>query len=124
VELNIDIRWLLERQAEILPEALSVSDYSGLVAAVARHRVNTPRLGEDPDAAWRAAALLHTIVLLRPLPARNELFGAGIATAYMHASRRAIDPPYGALIDLVRSVLGGACDIYDVAAALRSWQVD
>lgn len=43
MELHIDIRWLLERQAEVLPKHPSVHDFSNLVAAVARHRVNTPR---------------------------------------------------------------------------------
>jgi hypothetical protein len=39
------IRWLLDRQEELLGKELKDRDYSGLVAAVARHRVNTPRLG-------------------------------------------------------------------------------
>jgi hypothetical protein len=41
----MDIRWLLDRQEELLGKELGDRDYSGLVAAVARHRVNTPRLG-------------------------------------------------------------------------------
>ncbi|WP_037569019.1 hypothetical protein [Phaeacidiphilus oryzae] len=123
MELHIDIPWLLERQAELLPEQPAVNDYSALVAAVARHRVNTPRLGEEPDAAWRAAALLHTTVLLKPLPARNELFGAGLATAYMHASEEGIAPPYGALIDLVRAIRTTGLDVYGTAHLLRSWRI-
>jgi hypothetical protein len=70
-----DVRWLLDRQEELLGKELAVRDYSGLVAAVARHRVNTPHLEiGQPDAYWRAAALLEQLVLLRPLPARNEYF--------------------------------------------------
>jgi hypothetical protein len=34
--------WLLERQVDVLPEQPSVPDLSNLVAAIARHRVNTP----------------------------------------------------------------------------------
>ncbi|MET7977297.1 toxin Doc [Streptomyces mirabilis] len=69
MELYIDVRWLLDRQEELLGKELAVRDYSALVAAVARHRVNTPQIEVgSPDAYWRAAALLEEIVLLRPLP--------------------------------------------------------
>ncbi|WP_437035230.1 hypothetical protein [Streptomyces sp. enrichment culture] len=44
MDLHIDVRWLLDRQEEPLGEELAVRDYSGLVAAVARHRVNTPSI--------------------------------------------------------------------------------
>jgi hypothetical protein len=44
LDLHIDVRWLLDRQEELLGKELAVRDYSGLVAAVARHRVNTPHL--------------------------------------------------------------------------------
>ncbi|MEU0188250.1 hypothetical protein ABZ312_45140 [Streptomyces sp. NPDC006207] len=52
---------------------------------MARHRVNTPQIGATVDNAWRAAALMHAIIRLRPLPARNALYGAALATAYMDA---------------------------------------
>ncbi|WP_439673376.1 toxin Doc [Embleya sp. MST-111070] len=121
--LHIDLRWLLERQTDVLPEGPDVHDYSGLVAAVARHRVNTPRLGEDADPAWRAASLLHTLIRLRPLPARNALFACGVAVAYMAASNQGVDPPYGALVDLARAVDTGKADVYTVAEHLRSWRI-
>ncbi|MFE0063438.1 toxin Doc, partial [Streptomyces sp. NPDC059003] len=71
----IDHRWLLERQAEILPDDVSVNDFSVLVGMAARHKVDPPRHDKDSDAWWRAAVLLEECVLLRPLPSRNELFG-------------------------------------------------
>lgn len=123
MELHVDIRWLLERQAEALPKEPSVHDFSGLVAAVARHRVNTPRLGYSADAAWRAAALFHEIVSVRPLPARNALYGALIAVAYMAASGEAVDAPYGALSDLAKDVRGGRADVYVCAEHIRRWRV-
>ncbi|MET8681657.1 toxin Doc [Streptomyces sp. NPDC004647] len=123
MDLLIDIRWLLARQTEILPSDPGVDDYSSLAAAVARHRVNTPRLGEESDAAWRAAALLHTIVQLRPLPSRNALFACGIAVAYMHASHEGIDPPYGALIELVKDLQSAESTVYDAAEHIRSWRI-
>ena len=66
--IHIDVPWLLQRHEEVLPEQPTVNDFSALVAAVARHRVDPPKLGVDSDPAWRAAALLHTLALLRPLP--------------------------------------------------------
>ncbi|MFF3765416.1 toxin Doc [Streptomyces sp. NPDC001922] len=123
MDLHIDIRWLLARQTEILPGDPGVDDYSSLVAAVARHRVNTPRLGEEADAAWRAASLLHTLVQLRPLPSRNALFACGVAVAYMHASHEGIDPPYGALIELVKDLQSGESTVYDAAGRIRSWRI-
>ncbi|MFI8186898.1 toxin Doc [Actinacidiphila glaucinigra] len=123
MDLYIDIRWLLERQAEVLPKQPSVHDFSGLVAAVARHRVNTPQIGATVDNAWRAAALMHAIIRLRPLPARNALYGAALATAYMDAVGEGIDPPYGALIDLARDIDTGRADGYDTADRIRSWRI-
>lgn len=122
MELHIDIRWLLERQSEVLPKHPSVHDFSNLVAAVARHRVNTPgrrrrrqRLaGGGPDARDHPAA---------PLPARNALYGAALVTAYMGAAGEAVDPPYGALIDLARDIDAGRVDGYDAADRIRSWRI-
>ncbi|XHL93744.1 toxin Doc (plasmid) [Streptomyces niveus] len=121
VDLHIDIRWLLERQAEVLPKQPSVHDFSSLVAAVARHRVNTPQIGVTVDNAWRAAALIHAIIRLRPLPARNALFGSAVAVAYMNAAGEGVTPPYGALVDLARDIDTGRTDAYDVADRIRSW---
>ncbi|MBB0245506.1 toxin Doc [Streptomyces alkaliphilus] len=121
--LHIDVPWLLQRHEEVLPDQPAVSDFSALVAAVARHRVDPPRLGTNPDTAWRAAALLHTLTLLRPLPAANLRFACATAVAYMHASGEGIDPPYGALVDLVRDITAGQADVYDAADRLRSWRI-
>ncbi|RKN45031.1 toxin Doc [Streptomyces hoynatensis] len=121
--IHIDVPWLLQRHEEVLPKQPTVADFSALVAAVARHRVDPPRLGTDSDAAWRAAALLHTLALLRPLPAANVRFACATAVAYMHLSGEGIDPPYGALVDLARDVLGGHADIYAAADRIRSWRI-
>lgn len=121
--ISIDVPWLLQRHEDILPEQPSVSGFSALVAAVARHRVDPPRLGTDPDAAWRAAALLHTLALLKSLPASNTRFACATAVAYTHISGEGIDPPYGALVDLARDILEGRADIYDTASRIRSWRI-
>ncbi|WP_193241941.1 toxin Doc [Streptomyces phaeolivaceus] len=123
MELHIDIRWLLERQAEVLPKQPEVHDFSNLVAAVARHRVNTPQVGARVDNAWRAAALMHAVIRLRPLPARNALYAAAIVVAYMDGAGETVDPPYGALIDLARDIDADRADGYDTADRIRSWRI-
>jgi hypothetical protein len=123
MELHVDVRWLLERQAEVLPKDPDVHDFSGLVSAVARHRVNTPALDYTADAAWRAAALFHEIVSVRPLSARNALYGALIAVAYMAASGEAVDAPYGALSDLAKDIRAGRADVYVCADQIRGWRL-
>ncbi|MDW8810870.1 toxin Doc [Streptomyces scabiei] len=121
--IHIDVPWLLQRHEEVMPEQPSISDFSALVAAVARHRVDPPRLGADSDAAWRAAALLHTLAVLKPLPAANARFACATAVAYMFVSGAGIDPPYGTLVDLARDLLSGVTDVYGAADRLRSWQI-
>jgi prophage maintenance system killer protein len=123
VELLIDHRWLLDRQEEVLGDkSLTVADYSVLVGAAARHRVNTPRLEESPDAYWRAAVFLQELVLLRPLPARNELYAYGVAVAYIRASGCTVEAPYEQWRDLINDIRALRRDVYDVADRLRSWQ--
>lgn len=124
LDLHVDIRWLLDRQEELLGTELTVRDYSALVAAVARHQVNTPSLDEStPDAFWRAAALLEQIVLLRPLPVRNELYAYGVATAYIEASSESVEADYEPWRDLITDIQALRLTVYDVADRLRSWRV-
>ncbi|MEU6313093.1 toxin Doc [Streptomyces sp. NPDC047014] len=123
MNLHIDIRWLLDRQEELLGRDLGVSDYSGLVAAVARHRVNTPALTSgSPDAFWRAAALLEQIVLVRPLPARNEYFAYGVTVAYLGASGAEIGTSFEPWRDLITDIRSLRLNVYDVAERLRALQ--
>ncbi|WP_328540306.1 toxin Doc [Streptomyces sp. NBC_00344] len=122
--LYVDVAWLLDVQEQAVPEDVSVADYSAMVAAVARHRTKLPTLAAaDPDSAWRAAALLHTIVRLEPLPYRNSLFAAIVAAQYMGQSGEGIDPPYGALPELVRKIRSGDASLYRAAEQLREWKI-
>ncbi|MEV0485329.1 toxin Doc [Streptomyces sp. NPDC050508] len=125
MHLYIDVSWLLDvQEAALSDEDMSVSDYSALVAAVARHKTKLPTLAAaDPDAAWRAAALMHTIVRLEPLPHRNSLYAAFVAAQYMGQSGEGIDPPYGALSELVRKIRDTRVGVLAVADQLRSWKV-
>ncbi|MER6093361.1 toxin Doc [Streptomyces bluensis] len=121
----VDVSWLLDvQEAALGDEDMSVSDYSALVAAVARHKTRLPTLAAaDPDAAWRAAALMHSIVRLEPLPHRNSLYAAFVAAQHMDQSGEGIDPPYGALSDLVRKIRDTRVSVHAVADQLRSWKV-
>lgn len=121
MELHIDVRWLLDRQEDIFGKDLAVLDYSGLVAAVARHQVDIPSANVTaPDACWRAAALLETIVLQRPLPDRNELYGHGVAASYLAASGAHIEASTELWMDLVDDIRALRVTIHDVADRLRS----
>ncbi|MCX4460083.1 toxin Doc (plasmid) [Streptomyces sp. NBC_01340] len=123
MELFVDVRWLLDRQERVLGKDLQIRDYSALVAAVARHRVNTPHLDVgEPDAYWRAAALLDTIVLQRPLPARNELYGYGVAVAYIEASGETVTASEEQWIQLIEDIKALRLDTFDIADRLRSWR--
>jgi prophage maintenance system killer protein len=123
LELFVDVRWLLDRQERVLGKDLQIRDYSALVAAVARHRVNTPHLDVgEPDAYWRAAALLDTIVLQRPLPARNELYGYGVAVAYIEASGDTVAASEEQWIQLIEDIKALRLDTFDIADRLRSWR--
>ncbi|MFG2563554.1 toxin Doc [Streptomyces sp. NPDC048496] len=122
--LYIDVPWLLDVQEQAVPEDVTVADYSALVAAVARHKTRIPRpTTAEPDAAWRAAALLHTLVRLQPLPYRNSLYACQVAAAYMHASGEGIDAPYGALVELVRDIQSGKANVYQAGDHIRSWRI-
>ncbi|MET7888764.1 toxin Doc [Streptomyces avermitilis] len=123
MELFVDVRWLLDRQERVLGKDLQIRDYSALVAAVARHRVNTPHLDVgEPDAYWRAAALLDTIVLQRPLPARNELYGYGVAVAYIEASGETVAASEEQWIQLIEDIKALRLDTFDIADRLQSWR--
>ncbi|MEU9417484.1 toxin Doc [Streptomyces sp. NPDC048272] len=122
MELHIDHRWLLERQESLFKD-VEVADHSAMIAAVARHRVDSPSLTVDhPDAYWRAAALLEAMVLLRPLPESNEHFAYGVAVAYIEASGKTVDAPYEQWRELIADIRALRITVYDVADRLRSWQ--
>jgi prophage maintenance system killer protein len=121
--IHVDVRWLLQQHEENLPGQPSIDDFSALVAAVARHRVDPPRLGVDSDPSWRAAALLQTLLVLRPLPAYNVRYACAITIAYMQASGEGLDTPYGELVDLARDLMTAKASVFDAADKIRSWRI-
>ncbi|MFF1343922.1 toxin Doc [Streptomyces sp. NPDC058290] len=121
MELLVDYRWFLARQEDLLRTDLTVNDLSVLVGMAARHRVDPPRLDQEhPDAFWRAAVFLEECVLLRPLPARNEAYGYGVALAYLEASGERVDPTYEPWRALIADIRALRLDSYGIAGRLRS----
>ncbi|KPC91290.1 hypothetical protein ADL27_31400 [Streptomyces sp. NRRL F-6602] len=94
-----------------------------LMHAPPSHRVDPPRLDQEhPDAFWRAAVFLEECVMLRPLPARNEAFGYGVAIAYLEASGERVDTTYELWRDLINEIRAFRHDSYTIAERLRSWR--
>jgi hypothetical protein len=61
-------------------------------------------------------------VLLRPLPARNEVFGYGVAIAYLEASGQRVDTKFELWRELIYDIRALRVDSYEVADRLRSWR--
>ncbi|MFC9290432.1 toxin Doc [Streptomyces sp. NPDC057052] len=119
-EYHVDYRWFLERQAELLDD-LAVNDYSVFVGLAARHKVDPPRHDQHhPDAFWRAAVVLEECVVLRPLPARNELYGYGVAIAYLGIHGERIDTKFEVWRELIADIRALQLDSYGIAERLRS----
>lgn len=84
--LRIDRGWLLDVAHQYLGSDPDVTDYGSLAAAVARHADEVMGMPVYSEPHHRAAALMQTLVRLHALEARNELFGAVGAAAYLTAS--------------------------------------
>ncbi|MFE2470293.1 hypothetical protein [Streptomyces mirabilis] len=61
-------------------------------------------------------------MLQRPLPARNELYGYAVASAYIRASGETVETPREQWIQLIDDIRALRLDVYDIAARLRSWR--
>ncbi|MFD4510975.1 toxin Doc [Streptomyces sp. NPDC058457] len=123
--LYIGVCWLLDVRESVLGyDDLAVADCSALVAAVAGRRTRMPAFATaDPDAVWRAAALLHTIVRVEPLPYCSSLYAAFFAAQYVAQAGVGVDPPCGALSGLVGRVRDTRVSVRDVADQLRGWKL-
>lgn len=62
-------------------------------------------------------------MLLRPLPARNEAYGYGVAIAYLKASGKRVDAAYEPWRDLINEIRALRLDSYGISDRLRSLQV-
>ncbi|MGW2291853.1 toxin Doc [Streptomyces phaeochromogenes] len=123
-EYFVDYRWFLERQAELLDD-LAVNDFSVFVGLAARHKVDPPRHDQhNPDAFWRAAVMLEECIVLRPLPARNELYGYGVALAYLGIHGEQVTTKFEVWRELINDIRGLRLDSYGIAERLRDLGTD
>ncbi|MDQ0790810.1 hypothetical protein [Streptomyces sp. B3I8] len=66
--------------------------------------------------------MLEECVLLRPLPARNEFYGYGVAIAYLEASGERVDTKFELWRDLIHDIRRLHLDSYGIAERLRTWR--
>ncbi|MEU5437279.1 hypothetical protein AB0G73_28415 [Streptomyces sp. NPDC020719] len=67
--------------------------------------------------------LLEECVLLRPLPARTELFGYGLAIAYLELSGYRSDTTFEVWRELVNDIRLLRLDSFQIADRLRAFQI-
>jgi prophage maintenance system killer protein len=112
-----ELLWLAER----LPGDPAADDLGALEAAAFRHqagRMDTDYYGS----VWlKAAALLHTVVLLRPLEHSNHGFGFLAARGFLEANGISIDPKPSELHAVFTAVEPGMAGVHAVARVLRQW---
>jgi prophage maintenance system killer protein len=116
----MDIRTMLIF-AEEMPGDPRVADYGALVAAEARHSGTV--LGDDiyPTIFAKAAALLHGLLRVEALDARNRTFAWVIALRYLAlngAPVPKVDPTTAG--DMLEATQRGDRTIHELAAWLRS----
>lgn len=116
----LDIEMLLAL-AEQVPGDPQPDDYGILVAACARHQAVL--LGRDVygSATLQAAALIDTIVKLRPMPTRNATFAWYAAVGFLELNGVVLDASPAEVSELVRAVRSNEADLPAVSANLSSW---
>ncbi|MET7474695.1 hypothetical protein ABZT17_10105 [Streptomyces sp. NPDC005648] len=66
--------------------------------------------------------ILEECVMLRPLPARNELYGYGLAIAYLGMHGEQVNMKFEAWRELIADVRALRLDSYGIAERLRGWR--
>lgn len=119
----IDAGWILEIQAGNVPADPSLRDWGALHVTVERHRFE--RFAGEPyyeEVPTRAAALLQTMVRLRPFEDYNGIIGATCAWAYLNQFGEPIAPPPKGMAELVAEVRNDGLDLAAIARRLRDWK--
>jgi prophage maintenance system killer protein len=114
------LRTLL-RLAEGIEGDPAVRDYSALVAAHERHRALLLGQPVHTDPADAAAALLHAIVHLKPLEARNDIFAWLAAYAVCGLNGITLKAIPEQAVGLVRAAERGELDEAAIAAQLAEF---
>ncbi|EST38823.1 hypothetical protein N566_05335 [Streptomycetaceae bacterium MP113-05] len=121
--MKITMEWAWTALAHHLPFDPAVWDPSGIVAAVARHQNDLVLVADQPqpDTAWRAAALLHTLAVCPPLASpMNEFYAVAITRSYLNVAGAKTLPGTESLADLVEQAKTGAADVSAVAEEIRA----
>jgi prophage maintenance system killer protein len=118
--LYLAIRTLL-RLAEGIEGDPAVRDYSALVAAHERHQAQLLGQPVHADPFEAAAALLHAIVRLHPLEARNGIFGWLAAYALLGLNDVTVKATPEQAIELVRGAERGDLEEAAIAAQLAAF---
>lgn len=114
------IRTLL-RLAEGIEGDPAVRGYSALVAAHERHRATLLGQPIHTDPADAAAVLLHAIVHLKPLEARNDIFAWLAAYAVCGLNGVTLKASSEQVVELVRAAERGELDEAAIAAKLAEF---
>jgi death on curing protein len=114
------IRTLL-RLAEGIEGDPAVRDYSALVAGHERHQAVLLGQSVHADPLEAAAALLHAIVRLHPLEARNDVFGWLAAYTLLGLNDVTVKPTPEQAIEIVRAAERGDLDEQAIAARLTGF---
>ncbi|NUR01391.1 MAG: fic family toxin-antitoxin system, toxin component [Streptomyces sp.] len=123
MNLFIDRAWLLATAHEHLGSDPDVTDYGALAAAVARHADEVMDRPVYAEPHHRAAALMQLLIRVPALEARNELFGAVVAAAYLTASGVPVTVDAKDAVALAARVRDGL-DVRDLADEIRrEWTV-
>jgi death-on-curing protein len=110
-----------EPRAEGATRIGPVRDYSALVAAHERHQAVLLGLPVHADPFEAAAALLHAIVRLHPLEARNDVFGWLAAYTLLGLNDVTVKATPEQAIELVRAAERGDLDEEAIAAQLTAF---
>lgn len=103
------LRTLL-RLAEGIEGDPAVRDYSALVAGFERHRAELLGQPVHPDPVSAAAALLHAIVRLEPLEARNDIYAWLAAYGLLGLNDITVKATPQEAVELVRAAEAGTLD--------------
>ncbi|MEU9781474.1 hypothetical protein AB0H92_10955 [Streptomyces phaeochromogenes] len=72
---------------------------------------------------WRAAVMLEECIVLRPFPAGNELYGYGVALAYLGMRGEQVNTKFEAWRELIADIRALKLDSYGIAERHRSLRV-
>ncbi|MFE7077810.1 fic family toxin-antitoxin system, toxin component [Streptomyces sp. NPDC057620] len=119
--VHIDRAWLLDLAHRSLPDDPEVTDFGSLQAAVARHADKVLDVYVYAEPHHRAAALMHQLVRVPALEARNKLFAAVVAASYLSASGLFVTVTAKTAADLAERIDRDALDVRSAAAEIRAW---